>query len=415
MRKIFMCIAAALTFVTTGAAALAEDAGFASESGVVNAKTPYDKNYVRILWNTPETETAGVPVADAESLYVPALNKVNKLAQEDGALTGSVEFDEKVSETCGGALLNGILVQPTRTKLFAVGVGDMTVLCSEKFGEIITDVALKDDLAYFGVRTENGSKFVCADVSDGLKTVWEYEAAGTVTAPALFGEYVVFGAGENLTAYRFDGGAYAQTPVGARITAVYAGKYAVFMSCADGNVYKLRLNVDGRAEEDSLVSCEVGGVLTAPAEFGNRVYVGSSEGFFVLDGLNMEVEKSFPEMKNASAPFICTGRGQRAYTAVPQMESDGSWYLYSVLDNDGGQTAAEVAKIIDYTGGRSAVSANGTMFFRDAAGRVWAIAESKTDIVLIIVKVAATVGVIVIIILILRAWVRKHSAGKPQY
>lgn len=418
MRKMIMCTAAAVTLALTGAAAFAESAGFADESGVVQAKTPIDNNYVEILWSTPEAETAGVPIADGEFLYVPALNKVNKLAEKNGALAASAEFDEKVSESCSGALLNGILVQPTRTGLFAVNAEDMTVICSEAFGEIATDVALIDNLAYFGVKTGNGGKFVCADVSDNLKTVWEYEADSPVTAPALYGDYVLFGAGESLVAYKTDGGAFAENPVGAELTAVCAGRYAAFMSGADGSLYKLRLTEEGKAEEDTLTSCEIGGVLTAPAELNNRVYVGSSEGFFVVDGLNMEVVKEFPEMKNCSAPFICTGRGQRAYTAAPHNESDGlkRWYLYNVLDGDDGQTAAEVAKIIDYTGGRSAVSPNGTMFFRDAFGRVWAIAERENDLFTIIIKVVLMIATVAMVMLILRAWAKKRGANRPpQY
>lgn len=419
MRKLIMCIAAALTFMVTGAAAFAENTGFADENAVVNAKTPYDKNYVKILWSTPEAETAGVPLADGDFLLMPTLNKVNKLAQKDGKLVSSAEFDEKVSENCGGAVQNGVLVQPTRTGIFVVNIEDMRILCSAEFGEIVTDVALLGDFAYFGVKNGDMYKYVCANFTDGLKIVWEYTADNPVTSPSLFGEYVLFGSGESLIAHHYKTGDFAENPVGAEITAVFAGKYAVFMSGADGNMYKLRLTDEGKTEEETLTKCELGGGLTAPAELNNRVYVGSDEGFFVLDGLNMEVVKAFPELKNSTAPFICTGRGQRAYTAVPHTESNGDkrWYLYNILDGDDGQiTLSEVAKIIDYTGGRSAVSPNGTMFFRDAFGRVWAIAESETDVIMVVVKVIATIGVLVMIILILRAWVKTHSAKKPpQY
>lgn len=401
----------------TGMGALADSAGFADESAAVSAKTPYDKNYVEILWSTPEAETTGVPIVDGDFLLVPTLNKVNKLTESGGKLLASAEFDEKVSEGCRGAVLNGILVQPTRTKIFAVNVEDMRVVCSAQFGEIITDVAVIDNYAYFGTKTDSGSRFICADVSDGLKTVREYAADSIVTAPALYGDYILFGAGESLVAHKYNSAEYVENPVGAEITSVFAGKYAVFMSGADGSLYKLRLTEDGKTEADTLTSCKLGGELTAPAELNNRVYVGSSEGFFVLDGLNMELVKAFPELKNSSAPFICTGRGQRAYTAAPHADKDGDrWYLYSVLDSDDGQTASELAKIIDYTNGRAAVSPSGRMFFRDAKGQVWAIAERETDLLTIIIKVVLMIAIVVMLFVIIRAWSKKRGEKKPpQY
>lgn len=419
MKKTIMCIAAALTFLLTGAAAFAENTGFADESAAVNAKTPYNKDYVKIMWSTPEAETAGVPLADGDFLLIPTLNKVNKLTQEKGELVSSAEFDEKVSENCSGAVQDGILVQPTRTKIFVVNTEDMRILCSAEFGEIVTDVALLDDFAYFGVKNGDMYKYVCADFTDGLKTVWEYTADSPVTSPSLFKDYILFGAGENLIAHDYKTEDFSENPVGAEITAVFAGKYAVFMSGADGNMYKLRLTDDGKTEEETLTKCELGGELTAPAELNNRVYVGSSEGFFVLDGLNMEVVKEFPELKNSTAPFICTGRGQRAYTAAPHTESNGDmrWYLYNILDGDDGQvTLLELAKIIDYTDGRAAVSTNGMMFFRDAFGQVWAVCERENDLFTIIIKIVLMIAIVVMVMVIVRAWAKKRSEKKPpQY
>jgi len=419
MKKIIMCIAAALTLALTGAAAFAENAGFATESAVVSAKTPYNKDYVKVMWSTPEAETAGVPLVGGDFLFAPMLNKVNKLTQKDGKLVSFAEFDEKVSEDCSGAVMNGVLVQPTRTKIFVVNTEDMRILCSAEFGEIVTDVALLGDFAYFGVKNSDTYKYVCANFSDGLKTVWEYTSDSAVTSPSLFGDYVLFGAGESLIAHAHKSESFVENPVGAEITAVFAGKYAVFMSGADDNLYKLRLNDDGRTEAETLTKCELGGELTAPAELNNRVYVGSSEGFFVLDGLNMEVVKEFPELKNSTAPFICTGRGQRAYTAAPHTESNGDlrWYLYNILDGDDGQvTLSELAKIIDYTDGRSVVSPNGIMFFRDAFGQIWAVCERENDLLTIIIKIVLMIAIVVMVMVIVRAWAKKRNEKKPpQY
>lgn len=399
--------------LTIGAAAqTVESAGFAVESErAYNVLAPYDKNYVQISWNTAERENCGVPIADGESVLLPAGHTITRFSEKNGEELATAELTEKVSENCKGAIVGGTIVQPARTSLFTVDSETMSVKNSRKFGEIVTDVGVLDNCVYFGVKTDNAYKFICAKL-DSLETVWEYDSAKPVTSPALLNGYVIFGAGENLVTANES--ARTENPVGAEITHVFAGKYAVFMSCADGNLRKLRLTEDGKSEPDSLMECKLGGELSAPAEYENRVYVGSSEGFFVLDGLNMEIAKEFPEMKNASAPIICLGGGQRAYTAAPHADSNGDrWYLYAVLDNDDGISANEIAKIIDFTNGKTAVSERGVMYFRDARGQLWALAVSETNILMIIVKIVLILAIIVMALIIIRAWAKRRAAKRP--
>lgn len=418
MRKIIFAIFTAAAVLTPFTAeAFAENAGFAVESErALPAKTPFDKSRVDILWSTDKTESAGVPSTFGEYVLLPVINTVQKLSEKDGSLVGTVSFGEKVSEDHRGAVLNGVLVQPARTSLYVVELTDMSVRCAKTFGDIVTDIAAWDNLAYFGVKTEDAYKFICADMDKELEIVWEYSSEKAVTSPALFGDFAVFGAGENLVVHRLNAADCSENPVGAEITNVFAGKYAVFMTGGDGNLYKLRLTDDGKAEADTLTSCAVGGTLTAPAEFNNRVYLGSTEGFFVLDGLNMEVLKAYPEMKNASAPIVCYGNGQRAYTVVPDMADNTKDVLYGIFDTEDGQTASEIVKIIDFTNGKIAVSQSGTMYFRDAAGRLWAIAAAENDILLIAVKLVLTLAIIVMLLLIIRAWAKKRGEKRPpQY
>lgn len=391
--------------------------GFAVESErALPAKTPYDKNSVDILWSTPEAATVGAPIADGEYVFLPTNNLVKKLREADGSTVAAAAFDEKISEEFCGAIAGGILVQPTRSSIYVVNTEDMSVKCSRQFGEIATNAAVIDNFAYFGVKTESAYKFICADIENGLETVWEYSSKNPLTSPALFGEHVVFGAGESLAVCRFDNGEFSENPAGEQITNVFAGKYAVFMTCADGSLRKLRLEADGTAEEGSLEICSIGGELTAPAEFGNRVYVGSTEGFFILDGLNMEIIKAFPELKGASSPIICYGNGQRAYTAAPHYDSGRDiWYLYGVLDTEEQQTAIEIAKIIDYTNGKLAVSESGTMYFRDAKGQLWAIAASKTSVFMMILKVVLTLAIIAMAVIIIWSLAKKRTAKKPKF
>ena len=415
MKKLFALIISLLTALVLSATAFAESAGFAVESELVSpAKTPYDKKYVKILWNTAEASTAGVPLSEGEFLFVPVGNKLNKLSEKDGKLVSSVEFEEKVSENFKGAILGNTLVQPTRTGICVVDTEEMSVLQFKKFGEIVTDVAMLDNLAFFGVKTAESYAFYCVDWSKNLDIIAEYKAENSPSSPALFNNFVVFSSGEKLVCFSTTDKNFIENQIGAKTNFVFAGQYAIFMSGDDGFMYKLRLLDNGKVEEDSLLKCEVGGVLTAPAEADNRLYVGSTEGFFVLDGLNMEIAKKFPQMKNACAPVITLGSGLRIYTAAPVESDGGKWYLYGILDSDTEQSVSEIVKIIDFTNGKITVSDSGIMFFRDNRGQIWAITTPETDYLAIVLKIVITIAIIVFLVLIIRAWVKKHSANKPK-
>lgn len=413
MKKILAAAAAVFTLAATAATVSADTAGFASESDmVVTAQTPYDKKYVSIDWNTTAGETVGVPLTYEEFLLLPTQNTVQKLAEKDGKVLTAAEFDEKVSENCRGAVIKDTLIQPTRTSIYAVNLDDLSICCSAGFGEIVTDIAADDDLAYFGWRDGESFKFCCADLSNDLETLWEYPSEKPVTSAAKIGGAVVFGAGSDLVVRTEDG--FSENPVGAEITHVFAGEYAVFMTCSNGELRKLRLDEDGRAEEESLLICKVGSALTQPAGIDNHIYVGSEDGFFVIDGLNMEIIKCFDDMKNASAPIVTVGSGVRAYTAAPHYDKDGDrWYLYSVLDTEESCTAFELAKIIDFEGGKTTASKSGRMFFRDARGQVWAISGARPGLFVSILKVVLVIAIFVMALLILRAWAKKRQSKMP--
>lgn len=412
LTSILMAIFMGIALMGGAAVVQAESAGFAVESErVYSVLAPYDKNYVQISWNTPERENCGVPIVDGESVLLPSGHSITRLSEKKGEVLATAELTEKVSENCKGVVIGRTIVQPTRTSIFTVDTETMSVKNSKKFGEIITDVGVLNNRVYFGVKTDDIYKFICVEL-DSLETVWEYNSEKPVTSPALLDGRVIFGAGENLVSDTES--KRVENPVGAEITHVFAGKYAVFMSCEDGNIRKLRLTENGKSEPDSLMECKLGGKLSAPVEYENRVYIGSSEGFFVLDGLNMEIVKEFSEMKNASAPVICLGGGQRAYTAAPHADSNGNrWYLYAILDNDDGISVNEIAKIIDFTNGKTAVSERGVMYFRDARGQLWALEVSETDIFMIIVKIVLTLAIIAMALIILRTWVKRHVEKHP--
>lgn len=413
INKLIGITAALLTAALLTLTAFADNAGFAVEKErALAVRAPFEKSRVAIRWNTEDGENVGAPIAYKENVLLPTLNTVRQLNEKDGSLVSVAVLDDKVATDLRGAVLDGILVQPTRSMLYAINTKNMSVISSRGFGEITTDVALMDGLAYFGAKRGSGYSFICADYNNEFSTVWEYECEKEITSPALYGKMVVFGAGEDLIVHSADTDEYKKNPIGEQLSDVFAGNYAVFMTTVGENVCKIRLEPDGTAEKDSLTFCNVGKDLTAPAEYNNRLYLGSADGFFVLDALNMEVMKSFPELKNSTAPIICYGAGQRAYTVAHDDRLDRD-VLYSVLDTDDEQTVEEIVKMIDYTNGECAVSAAGTMYFRTADGKLWAISETENDLFTIIVKIVLTLAIFALFIIIIIAWSRKRKAKRP--
>lgn len=413
INKLIRIIAALLTAALLTLTAFADSAGFAVEKErALAVRAPFEKNRVTIRWNTDDGENVGAPISCGNYVLLPTLNTVRRLSEKDGSLAGVAMLEDKVAANLRGAVLGGVLVQPTRSGLYAINTEDMTVLCSREFGEITTDVALMDGLAYFGAKRGGGYSFFCADYTKEFSTVWEFKSEDPLTSPALYGRMVVFGAGEDLIVHSADTDEYKTNHIGEQLSDVLAGSYAIFMTTASDNVCKIRLEPNGTAEADTLAFCKVGGGLTAPAEYNNRLYVGSSDGFFVIDALNMEVMKSFPDLKNSSAPVICYGAGQRAYTVAHDDRLDRD-VLYSILDTDDEQTVSEIVKMIDYTDGECDVSAAGTMYFRTADGKLWAISETENDLFTIIIKVVLTLAIFAMLIVIIIAWSKKRRAKRP--
>ncbi|MCH5208219.1 MAG: hypothetical protein J1F04_04995 [Oscillospiraceae bacterium] len=414
MKKFVSLIITVLFTVTLSTSAFAESAGFKDESTVINAGTPYDKSYVEIRFSTGESETAGVPLAYKEFLLSPAGNRIDKIDGNTGETLISAELSEKVSESLGGAITNGVLYQPARTTVFAVELENMSVKCSRQFGEIITDIAAIDGLIYFGVRNNDGYSFICADAEKNLEKVWEYKSENAITSAGLFGEYIVFASGNKLICHSKTDDDFKENEIAGTITNVYAGKYAVFMTAEGGTLYKVRLEADGTVEDGSLMSLEIGGELSAPAEKENKLFVSSTNGFYAVDALNMDVIKAYPDLKNGCDPVITTGSGFRAYVAAP-VPSEGKWYLYSVLDNDDVLTLSEIVKINDFTNGKISVSDSGVMYFRDAKGHIYALGIRENDIFTIILKIVIFIAIMVFLFLILRAWIKKHSDKTPKF
>lgn len=395
-------------------AAYAQSDGFYNESELaLPVKAPYDTKYTNIQWSTSEADTAGVPVPWGEYVFMPVGNKIRKLSETDGSIAGTAELSEKVSETCSGAAAGGILIQPARTKIFALNAENLEIKCSRAFGEICTDSAICDGLAYFGAKTDDGYVFYCADTENELSVVWEYPCDSAPSSPALHGEHVVFSAGEKLICHEKDGDGFTENDVGAdMVGAPFVSEYAVFLSTSDGGVIKLRLTDSGNVEDGTVTRCEAAEGLTSPVEWDGRVYVSSDEGLFILDSLNMTVEQQFGEIKKGTAPLVCYGAGPRIYVTAP---FEDYWCLYSVYDYEelDKPKVSQLAKLENFEGGRTAVSDTGTMYFRDGIGRLFALTIAPYNVFLMILKLVLLLALIVMVFLLLRYWVKQRAQKRP--
>lgn len=392
--------------------------GFRTESELVTAaKTPYDGKYTNIAWNTESSDGAGVPVPLSDSVLFPVGNRVLKLAENTGEELGRAELTEKVSPDCRGAVVGNRLIQPTRTGLAVIDTGSMTVEYYRSLGaDIVTDAAAVGDIAFVGVKLDDGGSVICLNMSRELETLWEQHSESVPTAPALSGDNVIFGMGSFLFVYNIGGNGFADIPLPTEISgSPFAGEYAVYFSGSDGKSYKLRLNADGTLEEDSLISCDIGGELSSPVAWNGRLYVASSEGFYILDSLNMEIMEELTDIKSGTDPIITYGNGPRAYLLYPEGEY---WNFCSILDAEGLEQPEVTipARLEDFEGGRLEVSAAGTMYFRDGIGRLYAAQVAPFDLLTIIVKLVLLLALIVLVFLILRYWAKSRNANKPpQY
>ena len=396
-----------------GSLNVAADTGFHNaEQLVLPIKAPYDTKYTEVRWNTDKAETAGVPLTAEGCVFLPVGNKIQKLNETTGEHIATVELSEKVSEEYRGIVIGNTLVQPTRTGVSVVNLNTMALVNHRDMGaEIITDIALSDDCLYFAYSDGEGSKAVSLTLSGGLETLWEYSLKGRATSPTTDGEWVIFGAEDSLVCYNKKSGAVVENYIGASVTsAPFAGEYAVYLSAEDGCVYKLRLTEEGTIEDDTLTPCKVGAGLSAPLAYNGRVYVSSDEGFFILDSLNMKVLHSYPDLGGGTSPLVCIGNGPRVYVTAPL---EDYWCLYSIYDTDELEQPqlSQLAKLEDFTGGTVSAAMSGTLYFRDAFGRMFALALVEYSILMIIIKLILMLGIVVLAILLIRQLVKQRSSN----
>ena len=398
--------------------AYAESAGFRNEQKLVsNAKAPYDKKYTNIQWQLEAAENVGAPIAYEDSVLLPCGDEVLRLAEENGTRMAAIKLPETVCTDYSGAMLGKILVQPTASGICTIDFTDGTIKGHKSFdGTVDSDVAIIDSMAYFSIKADGGETFYCVDISADMTVLWEYPADADMTSSTVQGDYVIFGAGKKLVTAHYKDGTTNEIPLDSEIIgAPFASQYAVFFTTVDGKAVKIRLNNDGTMEEDTLIACAIGTGASAPLAHNNRLYVASDTGLHILDSINMENITTLSDIKNGCDPIICRGNGNRVYTVSTY--SEGGWALHSVYDpgEDSEPIDEAIAGLYSFADGKIAVSENGTMYFRDDIGRLFALTLVEYDIITIIIKLVVLVLIIGGIFFWIRLVGKRRAANNPRY
>ncbi|MBQ9948672.1 MAG: hypothetical protein IJO91_09830 [Oscillospiraceae bacterium] len=406
-----------MTFAVLSSTAAAESYGFRTKKALtLPALAPYDNKYTNIQWNTEPSESIGVPVVYEESVLVPSGDTLLRLNEADGTKMAEIKLPQKANTVYSGIMAGNTLIQPLEKGICTVDftTGEITSY-KELDGAIDSDCAVIEQLAYFSVKSNGSETMICADLSDGLSTVWEHTAKADITSPALQGEHVIFGAGSTLVTHHFKDESFCEIPVDNEIiSAPFASQYAVFFTDNAGNACKLRLNTDGSMEEDTFVKCAVGASPSAPVAWNSKLYVASETGFHILDSINMEISYTLESFKDGSDPFICYGNGTRVYSVG---ENEGRYELHSIFDEgeDNPPTDKILAIMENYENGRSAVSSGGTLYFRDGIGRIYALTRVEYDIVSIVIKLLIMLALIAGVFIWIRMIGKRRAANNPRY
>lgn len=403
----------------TGTAAHAAEGGFNDEVTLISAApAPHDNKYTKIQWGGDiRRENCGAPLAMGGSLLLPTGGEMLFLDETTGEQTALIELPADCSTEYRGAVVGSRVVQPTENGVAVIDADSMQVAGSRSFdGNIASDCAVSDGLAYFSVSAGDGYEFLCVDLgSDGLDTVWSVNLDEQPTTPALQGDTVLWGCGDTLYTHGRSEDTSHEIPLGKTISgAPFTTEYAVFFSTEDGNAGKLRLNPDGSLEEDTLTWCEVGSSPASPLSWNGRLYVPTADGFYILDNLNMEVSYIIPDIKGGCTPQAHYGNGPYIYTVAKR---EDKWAVYCVQDMD---ESAEpnvmiLAQMENYAGGAYCVSDKGTMYFRDGIGRVYALTVAPFDVFSLVLRLVVLLALLVLVFFWLKKVAKRKADLRPKY
>lgn len=414
-----MIAAAAAILTAVSMTAYGESAGFSgAEKYITAAQTPHESKYTKIQWGgAQQWEHCGVPAAYGEVLLLPAADSLIQLNEATGEQVGSVQLPDSCSTEYSGALCGSSLLLPTENGACLVNTAGLSVTAYRAFdGKTASDCAVLDGLGYFAAEADGGYQFLCIDLeSEGLDTVWSFDVPEKPSGAAVQGNSIIFAAGSSIYTHDVRSDRAFEIPVGKKIVGEpFASEYAVFFSTEDGYAGKLRLQSDGTMEEDTLAFCEIGKTPSSPVAWNGRLYIGCENAFYILDSLNMETTYIISDIKGGCTPQIHYGSGPYIYTVAPR---EGRWALYCVLDMDeeSEPTVNILAQMDDFTGGAFCASQKGTLYFRDAIGRVYALTAAPFDVLGLVLRLIVLLALLVLVFVWIKKVAKRREGLRPKY
>jgi hypothetical protein len=419
-KKNTMLIIAAAVMALTSITASAEGSGFSGEDRLITAASaPHDNKYTEIQWGgNIKRENCGVPITDGERLLLPCGDKLLALDEKTGAELSSTELPGKCSEEYAGAKLGASLLLPLENGAALINTDSLVVeRCWSFGGDTASDCAIIDKMGYFAVEYDESWEFICIDLdSDSTKKLWGCVVKDKPSAAAVQGDNIIFAAGENIYTHHYkDSTPAEEIPVGKKITgSPFATEYAVFISTEDGNAGKFRLNSDGTYEEDTLTFCKVGASPSSPLSWNGRLYVAADDGFYILDNLNMEVSYVLNDIKGGCTPQVHYGSGPYIYTVAPR---EDRWAVYCVrdMDEESEPTYAILAQMENFSRGAFCASAEGTLYFLDAVGRVYALTIAPFDVMGLIIRLVVLLALMALVFIWFKKMADRRASLRPKY
>jgi hypothetical protein len=425
LKNKIISVALAMMITVVPTACLA--AGYSMDSYITSAKTPVSSSEAQLAWSkqfgTTYRDSPSVQTVVGDTVIVMSRKTLYKLDSETGKVIASAEMVDSPSYGYTPVTYaNGVLYCPLGNgRIQAFNYKTMKSLWVYKDaigGQSLTPITYDNGYIYTGFWKDEDAyaNYVCISVKDENKSetneeksaTWVYKSLGGFywAGCAVQGDYVVFGTdngtredNDNAKAVclnKTSGKAVdTLTVTGDQRTSmtVYNGK--LYFATKAGWLYSVSLNSSGTFNESSLEKLNLYGASTsAPVVYNGRLYIGvQGEGF----------STGYIKVINASNLKLIYSADIKGYPQNAVLVSDayykktGKVYIYTtynaypggitVLTDSDGQTSAVTQELFtpessktNYCISSIVVDENGTLFYKNDSGYVFAIKNSSNKV-----------------------------------
>lgn len=421
--KRFLCTVLCAILLISPVQAFAKT--FVSDSQIVSVNTPTSETELK--WSVKLGElykdSPSTQIVVDDTVIVMSGKKLLKLDAETGKTVKSAEMVDTPSFGYTSPLyIDGVIYCPLdNAKIQAFNcktMKSMWVYSDPLGGQSLTPITYSDGYIYTGFwnSEELDANYVCINVKDEntkqtheeKDAVWSYKSKGGFywAGCAVIGSNVIFG-GDDGTIYpdkasklvslnKVNGKLVDTLPIigDQRSSITYSAGKLYFTTKAE-YLYSVAVNSNGVFNDSAVKRLSLGGASTStPLIYNNRLYVGVQGSGFgkgylkVIDAGNLSViysaqTKGYPQGKLLLSDAYLSDTGKvniyLTYNAAP-----GG---ISMFTDSVGQTQAESCEIFTPAGEMSnycissiVCDENGTLFYKNDSGYIFAVGEKKEDV-----------------------------------